>query len=237
MLSNSWTDLIKWTNDNSGFLSLILFLVTILFGWISGLFNSLIKKPKLKVRFIEKSSFFSFFYTGNQSYEEQLNETFNLHQTGFAVYMSIANVGNMPTSIDKIYLGYYKNTTKTKLFDKQMVWLPQSHIFADFKFEYGESLVFIPPLRTRSDVFNQRRTDSLDVGESIVGVAYFEQGEAWGNLNPKSSDGDGTIKVVIKIRDVYGKHYKFKTTLKPKAIEEARTINEAFGLTTNITKD
>lgn len=37
-------ELINWTNKNSGFLSLLLFVVTFALGLISGAFKSLIKK-------------------------------------------------------------------------------------------------------------------------------------------------------------------------------------------------
>lgn len=232
----NWQTLIKWTNDNSGFLSLIIFVVTILLGWISGLFSSLIKRPKLKVRFIEKASFYCFFGTGNQYFHPELKENFELHQTGFAVYMSIANVGNMPTSIDKIYIGYYRNSTKRKLFDKQINWLAQWHTFDNFKFEYQNTIILIPPLRVRTEFFMDKHDDSLEIGKSVVGVAYFEQEEAWGNYNPKTIDSEGKIKIIIRIRDVYGKKYNFKTTLKPKTLDEARKINSTFGSISSITR-
>lgn len=227
---------IKWTNDNGGFLSLILFIATILFGWVSGLFSSIIKRPKLKVRFIEKSSFFCFFRTGNKYYHPELKENFDLHQTGFAVYMSIANIGNMTTSIDKIYLGYYRNSTKKKMFDKQITWLAQLHSIENFKFKYGDTSILIPPLRVRTEYFMDKHDDSLEVGKSVVGVAYFEQEEAWGNLNPKTVDKENTIQIIIRIRDVYGKLYHFKTTLKPKTLEEAKQMNSTFGNISKITR-
>nr|WP_315396820.1 hypothetical protein [uncultured Sphingobacterium sp.] len=233
----NWQIFIKWTNDNSGFLSLILFVVTILFGWISGFFNSIIKKPKLKVRFIEKASFYCFFETGNQYYHPELKENFDLHQTGFAVYMSIANIGNIPTSIDKIYIGYYRNFLKKKLFDKQIIWLAQWHTFDNFKFEYQDNILLIPPLRVRNEYFKDQNNDSLEVGKSIVGVAYFEQQEAWGNYNPKTIDSDGKIKIIIRVRDIYGRNYSFKTTLKPKTLDEARKINSTFGDSSNIMRN
>ena len=123
------TKLIKWANENEGFLSIILFFATILLGWLSGLFNSLIKKPNLKIRFIDKVSFYSSYLTGET--HEVEGYTYDLHKTGFVVYMSIANIGNMPTSIDKIYLGYFKN--KKYKFWNEKVWLAQWHALESFK--------------------------------------------------------------------------------------------------------
>jgi hypothetical protein len=208
-----WQSVIKWTNNNSGFLSLIIFIATLLFGWLSGFFASIIKKPKLKVRFINKASFYCFFETGNQYFHPTLKENFDLHQTGFAVYMSIANMGNKMTSVDKIYLGYYRNSLKRKLFNKQINWLAQWHSLDEFKFEYECHAVIIPPLRVRTEHFIENHDDSLEVGKSIIGVAYFEQPEAWGNFNPKIIDQQGTIKIKIRIKDIYGKFYYFKTKL------------------------
>ena len=232
----NWQSFIKWTNDNSGFLSFILFIATVLFGWFSGLFNSLIRKPKLKVRFIEKASFYCFFYTGNKYYHPNLKETFDLHQTGFSVYMSIANIGNMPTSIDKIYLGYYRNHKKGSLFGRQINWLPQWHTFDNFKIEYENATITIPPLRIRTEFFMDKDNDSLGVGRSIVGVAYFEQEESWGNYNPRTMNDEDGIKIIIKIKDVYGKNYKFKTTLESKSLDEAQRINSTFGIISTIIK-
>lgn len=42
-------ELIDLLNNNQGVLSLILFVVTILVGWATGIFRSLIKKPSLKL--------------------------------------------------------------------------------------------------------------------------------------------------------------------------------------------
>ena len=73
----------EWTNKNSGFLALVLFVITFLAGILTGLFKSLIKKPKLNFRVIDKMTFYSFFYTGEKWLNPELNEEFELHKTGF----------------------------------------------------------------------------------------------------------------------------------------------------------
>ena len=221
-------EIIKWTNENSGFLSLLLFLTTFIYGWFSGIFQSLSKKPKLKIRFLEKASFFSFYYTGEKWYNKKLNEEFELHKTGFSVYMSIANIGNKPTSIDKISLGYEKSSIKRKWFKKDIIWLYQWHSIDDFIMNYEDSSLVIRNLRIRNKSYNDSPNDNLGIGESVVGVAYFEQETAWGNLNPRQNK-NGEIEIIIKISDVYGKSYKFKTKLKLLPIEKAREFNKHFG--------
>ena len=150
--------------------------------------------------------------------------------------MSIANIGNMPTSIDKIYLGYYRNHKKGSLFGRQINWLPQWHTFDNFKIEYENATITIPPLRIRTEFFMDKDNDSLGVGRSIVGVAYFEQEESWGNYNPRTMNDEDGIKIIIKIKDVYGKNYKFKTTLESKSLDEAQRINSTFGIVSTIIK-
>lgn len=221
-------EIIKWTNENSGFLSLVLFLITVIYGWLSGIFQSLSKKPKLKIRFLEKVSFFSFYYTGEKWFNEELNEEFELHKTGFSVYMSIANIGNKPTSIDKISLGYEKNSTKRKWFKKDIVWLHQWHSIDDFIMKFEDDFLVVKNLRIRNKLYSDSSNDNLGIGESVVGVAYFEQKTAWGNLNPIQNK-NGEIDIIIKIADIYGKSYKFKTKLKILPIEEAREYNKHFG--------
>lgn len=108
------------------------------------------------------------------------------------------------------------------MFDKQINWLASWRSFDEFKFEYEVNIVFIPALRIRTEHFMERHNDPLDIGKSIIGVAYFEQPEAWGNFNPKVIDEEGTIKVIIRIRDVNVKLYHFKTKLKPKTLDEAK---------------
>ena len=91
---------IKWTNDNSGFLSLILFLLTFFIAWISGLFRSLTQKPKFKIRVIDSCSFGTTFDLNRQ------HEGYPVTKTAFAIYLEITNIGNAPSSIGKIKLGY-----------------------------------------------------------------------------------------------------------------------------------
>lgn len=222
--------IIYWTNINSGFVSILLFIATILYGWFSGLFSSLIKKPKLKIRFLDKLCFYSFYHTGNQYYNEKLQENFNTHKTGFVVYMSIANVGNMATSIDNIYIGYYKSTQHPWLkFWKEKIWLAQWHSVDPFLIPIKEDkFISIRSLRIRSNEFDNSTSDFINIGDSLVGVAYFEQQEAWGNFSPLQFE-DKSTKILIKIKDIYGRKYIFKTTLGYLELEKARKYNSHFG--------
>ena len=222
--------IINWTNTNSGFVSIILFIATILYGWLSGLFNSIIRKPKLKIRFIDKLSFYSFFKTGKDFYHEKLDQNYEVHKTGFVVYMSIVNIGNIPTSIDKIYLAYNKNKHYSWYrFIKEKVWLSQWHSIDSFVIPIkNERSICVKSLRIRSHEFDNSNSSYINIGDSQIGVAYFEQQEAWGNFSPLPNENK-SANVIIKIKDVYGRKYMFKTRLKYVDIEKARTYNPHFG--------
>lgn len=225
--------LIKWTNDNSGFLSIVLFFATLAYGWISGLFNSLIKRPKLRVRFIDKVSFYSFYLTGEKYEIKEHNYVYDIHKTGFVVYMSIANVGNMPTSIDKIYLGYYKN--KRYRFWNEKVWIAQWHALEPFKIEMQDgSTIVTSTLRMRDNENDNSNKSLINVGDSLVGIAYFEQVKAWGNLNPIPNE-DRSTNIKIKIRDIYGNNFYFKHKLRYLELTEAQNYNTNFGNIESIT--
>jgi len=219
--------IINWTNENSGFLSLILFLATILYGWLSGLFSSLIKKPKLKVRFIPKVCFYSTYYV-DEKYEPKEGEKYDVHKTGFVIYASISNVGNMPTAIDKIYIGYKKNK-EFRLFERnRFIWLAQWHSFTPFKTKMkNDSDLIYPTLRIKN-FFTDNTNDYLRTGESITGTAYFEQFKAWGNFNPIPND-DKSTDIKFKIVDVYGRKFIFNHELRYVELDEARELNEHFG--------
>lgn len=230
-------DIIDWTNNNSGFLALLIFLVTIVTGWFCGFFKSIIKVPRLKIRFIDKMTFYSFYYTGETWFNKELNTNFKMHKTGFVFYMSIANIGNKPTAIDKIWIGYYKNNLKKKRLRKDIHWLAQWHPIENFIFPMkDESAIIVNNIRVKNNIYDNNSDDDLGVGKSLVGVANFEQQSAWGNLNPVQKE-DGEIDVVIKIRDVYNRIYKFKTQLRQLPIEKAREFNPHFGNTEEIFKN
>lgn len=220
-------EIINWTNENSGFLSLVLFLATILYGWLSGLFSSLIKKPKLKVRFIPKVCFYSTFYV-NEKYEPKKGEVYDVHKTGFVIYTSISNIGNIPTAIDKIYIGYKKNKNFALFERNRYIWLAQWHSFTPFKTKMkNDSDLVYPTLRIKNFP-TDNTNDYLRTGESITGTAYFEQVKAWGNFSPLPNE-DKSTDIKFKIVDVYGNKFVFDYKLKYVELEKARELNEHFG--------
>jgi hypothetical protein len=48
-LSDLYERVSKWSNDNQGVVSIAIFAATLLFGWASGTFSALRRKPKFKI--------------------------------------------------------------------------------------------------------------------------------------------------------------------------------------------
>lgn len=47
----------KWSNDNQGIVSVAIFVFTIVFGWATGIFSALRRKPKFKLSLIDGPTF------------------------------------------------------------------------------------------------------------------------------------------------------------------------------------
>jgi hypothetical protein len=61
----------RWSNENQGVVTIAIFLVTIVLGWLSGIFAALRRKPKFKLTIITGPTFCCNFRVGKryQGYE------------------------------------------------------------------------------------------------------------------------------------------------------------------------
>jgi hypothetical protein len=171
-------DVAKWTNDNQGVVSLLIFLATICIAWITGLFSAMRRRPKLRLTLLEGPTLCSTFLTGNK------HNGFDAHQTGIALYLKISNVGSAPTSIEAIKLGYRWHLRPWTLywFRYRVLWFwLQNPAIAieDFQVAIGENIKFYPFLLQRSAISGEAADNYLRVGQSMNGVIYFEQPESW----------------------------------------------------------
>jgi hypothetical protein len=228
----------KWSNSNEGYISLLAFFITLILGLVTGLFKSLIKTPKVKVIFLEKMKFYSNFEIDLKFHNQRDDKIYPVHKTAFVVYMKISNIGNTPTSIEKIFLGYY---TKKAMFWKKYLWLPMLHTPQAFSIPLKatrpnseEKLLMLPTLITgglfkQADLF-------LEIGKQLIGTVYFEGSESWGNHFPYPINDKGDIEIKIKIKDIYSKVYYFKTILRKETIENAYKYNSDFGFSPTISE-
>jgi hypothetical protein len=200
--------ILKWTNDNSGFVSFLLFLVTLLIAWISGFFKMLVSKPKFKIEIINQCSFCCVF---------DLNKTHNnlpVHKSAFVIYVKITNIGKAPSSIGEIKLGYYKSDFTNKFLSKRN-WIQETISKEDFKFafENSENLKVFPFLKQRNQLMPNENETYLPIGKQNNGVIYFEEQEAFGSWMPRENENEKTTDIKLVIEDMFGgKHSKKNKT-------------------------
>ncbi|WP_019556813.1 hypothetical protein [Thiomicrorhabdus arctica] len=129
-------NVIVWTNTNSGFLGLLIFIITIIVGWISGVFRALIRKPKLKIEILKGPTFCASYDT-----HRQFNDV-GTHRTAISLYLSVKNIGSAPTSIEGIHVGY-----KSKAYKNPFRWFWLKHLIiskSDFVTPLGEDFKVYP---------------------------------------------------------------------------------------------
>lgn len=222
--------IINWLNNNEGLLSLILFIVTIIFGWFSGIFKSFTKKPRFKIRVIEKMTFGCVFLTG-EKYTPPGQGTYDLHKTAFVLYLEITNTGTADSKIGKIHIGYYPDTDKPK-WRQRRNWIAESNIMANFALPIAnsEKMLAVPHLKQKNEPDYSSLDTFLKVGDSVNGVSYHEQTRCWGNFYPRT-EKNGTVELIVKIKDAFGYNYKKKVFVPLKNISDAMDNNPDFGMT------
>jgi len=224
------TNIVEWMNKNSGFLSFLLFIAAIIIGWISGLFKSLVKKPKFKVRVVDKMTFYTIYPTGKQYKPPHLDETLDLYKIAFAIYMEVSNIGSAPSTLGKVRVGYFPNNVKRHRFPKRN-WIPQTSCLGDFSIPTKDGKCMVLNHLFQRTALMPLNTDSyLEVGKSIIGVGYFEQADSWGNFHPRE-EPDGLYDLKIEISDMWGKRHFHKTRIKKISLEDALRYNPKFGQT------
>lgn len=226
MIYGNFNDFVSWLNDNQGVVSLAIFILTLLLGWVSGIFSALRKRPKFKIGTIDGPTFCCTYNTGN---------TFNGHDahiTAFAIYLKIANIGSASSSIEKIQIGYHWDIEPISLnwlkYRLGWFWLKNEIVMLeDFRVEIGDHLKVYPFL-TQKNYLSPIQVDKfLEVGKSNSGIVYFEQPESWGACFLLCIKGKVLVK--IKVYDVFRKVHSKKINVALVNMEEAKKFNPYFG--------
>lgn len=217
-----------WINNNQGILAVVLFAVTAFFGWASGIFSALRRKPKFKVALVQGPSFCCTFLTGKKE------GAYDVYRTGIALYLHISNVGSAPSSIARISIGYHWRLKPISVqwlrYAVGWFWLhDQAVALDDFQVSIGGNIKVYPFLTQRSALSGRSANTFLEVGQSTNGVVYFEQFDSWGNCFPTYRKGAARLKV--SVRDVFGKRHKATFDVPVVTIEDARKYNPSFGKT------
>lgn len=200
---------LSWANDNQGTLSIVIFIITAFFGWFSGIFSALRRKPKFKIETIPPT-FSCTYQTGKK------HQGYDTHKTAIAVYLYVSNIGSAPSSIHKIRIAYHWDLKPwSMLWLKKTIgwfWIEnQSVALNDFQARIGESIKFYPFLIQNSNLSPSKAETFLNIGQSTNGVVYFEQRESWGGFLPKSNNS--LVRIKIEITDVFGGRHRAKVKI------------------------
>ena len=221
--------MIEWFNANSGFVSILIFAITLIFGWVSGIFQALRKRPKFKIKVIPGPTMCSTFHTGNKI------DGYDAHRTAISLYLKISNIGNSASDIDRVEIGYHWNLSKKNWlwvkYGLGWFWLKNATVaIEDFRSEIDkDNMKFFPFLFQRSFMTNQNSDLYLKVGKNTTGIIYFEQGESWGASSPIVQNGH--VKIKIKVYDVFSKAYTTIATIPMVELSEAKKYTQYFGET------
>ena len=225
---DNYTQLADWLNSNQGVLTIVIFLATIFLGWFSGIFSALRKKPEFQVSLIDGPTFSCNYPVGKTKNE------YEVHRTGIALYLSIANTGSSPSSIDYVSVAYHWDIKPFSVlwFKYSLGWFwlhKQAAALEDFQSNIGESTKIYPFLFQSTTLGSYKTETYLNIGQSTNGVVYFEQPDSWGGCFPKAKKGN--VKIKVMVLDAFGKKHINKFSIPSVSIEYARKYNPSFGKT------
>lgn len=227
-LTEIYPRLSVWLNDNQGVVGAAIFVATVIFGWASGIFSALRRRPKFKVSLIDGPTFCCTYPTG------KMHGRYEAHRTGIALYLSVSNIGSSSSSIDRISVGYHWNLHPFSIqwlkYSVGWFWLKnQSVALEDFQVGIGTSIKVYPFLMQRNHLSPARSDTFLDVGRATNGVVYFEQSESWGGCFPAVKNG--YVRLKVEVRDVFGGKHTSAFFVPSVALDDARKYCPAFGKT------
>jgi hypothetical protein len=218
----------KWLNDNEGVLSVAIFLITLFLGWISGIFTSLRRRPKLNLSIIPGPTLCATFETGEKHNDHAI------HRTGISVYLRVSNIGAAATSIENVLLGYHwhlrptlsLNWIRYRLF---WYWLRPVVTMEDFHTRVSENIKIYPSLIQGTAMTGQSIDVYVQSGQTVNGVVYFEQDDSWGGCMPLRRSNQTLVKLAVK--DTFGAHHKKRFWIPVVTLAEAQKYNPSFGKT------
>ena len=218
-------------NENQGLVTVVIFILTILLGWISGVFRLLRRKPELKIKTLLGPTFVCTFDTGSKQGGH------DVHRTGIALYLRVTNVGIAATSIDNIKVGYHWDIpfwtlSLSNLVRYRLGWFylsDQIVSLADFQAPIGDNIKVYPFLTQKGFASGGSAETFLEPGRSTNGVVYFEQSDSWGRCYPIAQSTKTKIRIIIS--DSFGRSHKYTTKVDVVGLEEARRFNRKFGAT------
>lgn len=195
-------------------------------AWESGLFKAILKKPKFKISTIKGPTFCSTFSTGSK------HEGHDVHKTAFSIYLKINNIGYVPSSIDRIEIGYHWSINKINvLWFKYCIgwrWIEQTIAKDDFMISLDDEKNKVYPFLVQDSLLQINKKDGyLTVGKCVNGIVYFEQEESYGGSYPNVKHGK--VKIKIRVYDIYQNKYSITQEIPFIDIAEAKKYCPSFG--------
>jgi hypothetical protein len=216
---------VTWLNANQGLVSVLIFLLTILLAWISGIFKAIRQRPVFKISTIPGPTFCTTIETGNES------NGFKHTRTGISIYLRVANIGNAPSDIERVSIGFkWQAIPFTSIWFKYVIgwfWLEHSMIsMEDFRRHIKDKVRIYPFLIQRSYITNDSGDTYLEIGKGVSGIVYFETVECWGACRPGIFDSKTRVKIAV--HDVFGKKHYHTCQIPVVDIETAQKWNPSF---------
>lgn len=175
-------------------------------------------KPNLKIELIPTPSFCA-------SCDSELpNESNRIHRTAIILYLKITNIGDAPTEIGPIHVGYHS-------MEENWHWLrDETTLLDDFVMPMGEKVKVFPFLKQKNNLMTNDTETFLNPGQSRNGIVYFEQIASSGYQYPKM-DEDFKVNIQIIVHDNKGQSWSVQERITKVMIDAARDHCPHFGKT------
>lgn len=191
----------EWANNNQWFVAIIIFVLSLFVWRFSGFFKFIKQKPKLKIN--EYSTNIPSFYVDNLDpiVENEWNE--KVERIAFLVWLNIANIWVVPTTISYIYFEYKDQNRK-----KHKLWCISMPV--PLKENYWDNeKIYISLATNRKDLWVYPNW-YLWVNTCTQGFVYYNINYYW-NYRPVIKDNKIGWKIIIK--DINWKEFKENVTL------------------------
>lgn len=150
-------------NENQGVLTVFLFILSLVIGWLSGIFDALRRRPKLLLSLLDGPTFCCTFLTGKKYGD------FDGHRTGIALYLHVKNLGSAATDLESIEIGYHCSLRPISLlwlrYGLGRFWIRhQSVALEDFQVSIGRSIKVYPFLTQHNNLATNYRKHIFVLG-------------------------------------------------------------------------
>lgn len=213
---------IDWTNTNSGFVSILIFIATIVYGWLSGFFAVITRKSSLKVNFLPEGTMCSVVPTGKNT------RGHDCFRFACSLYLELTNTGYRTIILDDYKLSYLAiNNSKPVLIEHLTVCK------SDFLVDLGNGDVKVLPFLVQTSYLSASSSnDTLLSGYKKTGIIYFESPEYYGNYSPLV-DEESCVEITLNLTDTLGKKYQYKNLISCIKLIKAQKTCKKFGMTYN----